>query len=74
MIDGHLLTDKMKVNLYMFCVLVLNGVGGEVDGINVVAEDEGAPGRRTVKLLKQLAQPTSLADTISDNVILRLGA
>jgi hypothetical protein len=26
--DGHLLSDKMKINLHMFGVLMLNEVGG----------------------------------------------
>jgi hypothetical protein len=40
--DGHAFPHKMEVDLNMLCVLVLNGVGGEVDGADVVVVDEGA--------------------------------
>jgi hypothetical protein len=41
--DGNLLLNKMKINLHMFDVLMLNGVGGDVHDVNVVAIDNGAP-------------------------------
>jgi hypothetical protein len=41
--DGNALTDKVKINLNMLSALVLNGVGGEVDGVDVVAIDQSAP-------------------------------
>jgi hypothetical protein len=34
--DGHVFPHKVDVDLDMFCVLVLNGVGGEVDGTDIV--------------------------------------
>jgi hypothetical protein len=37
--DGNTLVDKVKINLNMFGALVLNGVGGEVDGADVIALD-----------------------------------
>jgi hypothetical protein len=38
--DGNALVDKMKINLNMLSALVLNGVGAEVDGADVVAVDQ----------------------------------
>jgi hypothetical protein len=38
--DGNALADKMEINLNMLGVLVLNGVGGEVDVADVVAVDQ----------------------------------
>jgi hypothetical protein len=35
--DGNALVNKVKINLNILGALVLNGVGGEVDGANVVA-------------------------------------
>jgi hypothetical protein len=35
----------MKINLYMFGALMLNGVGGEVHGVDIVTVDESAPRR-----------------------------
>jgi hypothetical protein len=40
--DGNTFPDKVEVDLNMLCALVLNGVGGEVDGTNVVTVDESA--------------------------------
>jgi hypothetical protein len=40
--DGNLLSNEMKISLYMLCALMLNRVGGEVHGVNVVAVDESA--------------------------------
>jgi hypothetical protein len=37
---GNVLTDKVKINLNMLGALVLNGVGGEVDGTDVVIVDQ----------------------------------
>jgi hypothetical protein len=37
--DGNALTDKVEVNLNMLGVLVLDRVGGEVDGVDVVTVD-----------------------------------
>jgi hypothetical protein len=38
--DGNTLTIKVKINLNMLGAVVLNEVGGEVDGADVVAADE----------------------------------
>jgi hypothetical protein len=50
--DGHAFPYKVEVDLDMLRVLVLNVVGGEVDGVDVVAVDEGALHQRSMKLLK----------------------
>jgi hypothetical protein len=50
--DGHAFPHKVEVDLDMLRALVLNGVGGEVDGADVVAVDEGALCQRRVELLK----------------------
>jgi hypothetical protein len=43
--DDNLLSNKIKINLHMLGALILNGVGGEVHGVDVVAVDKGAPRR-----------------------------
>jgi hypothetical protein len=68
--DGDSLSDKMKINLHMFGVLMLNGVGGEVHGAGVVAVDESAPRRRTLELMEQLAQPGGLSHAVGDDAVL----
>jgi hypothetical protein len=40
--DGNVLPNEVEVDLDMLHTLVLNGVGGEVDGADVVTIDEGA--------------------------------
>jgi hypothetical protein len=50
--DGHAFPHKVEVDLDMLHALVLNGVGGEVDGADVVTVDECALCQRSVELLK----------------------
>jgi hypothetical protein len=50
--DGDSLSNKMKINLHMFRVLMLNGVGGEVHNADVVAVDQSAPRRQTLELME----------------------
>jgi hypothetical protein len=40
--DGNAFPDEVEVDLDMLCMLVLNGVGGEVDDADVVTVDESA--------------------------------
>jgi hypothetical protein len=68
--DDDSLSDKMKINLHMFGALMLNGVGGEVHGADVVAVDESVPRRRTLELMEQLAQPGGLSHAVGDGVVL----
>jgi hypothetical protein len=48
----HVFPHKVEVNLDMFCALVLNEVGGEVDDADIVTVDEGALHQQSVELLK----------------------
>jgi hypothetical protein len=50
--DGHTFPHKVEVDLDMLRALVLNGVGGDVDGANIVTVDEGALRQQSVELLK----------------------
>jgi hypothetical protein len=52
--DENLFSDKMKINLHMLGVLMLNGVGGEVHGADIVAVEEGATRRWGLELVEQL--------------------
>jgi hypothetical protein len=38
--DGNVLVDKVRINLNMLGALVLNGIGGEVDGADIVTVDQ----------------------------------
>jgi hypothetical protein len=72
--DGNALTDKVKINLNMLSALVLNGVGGEVDGVDVVAIDQSAPRQGVVQLHKQLTMPTRLCHAVGHDAVLCLSA
>jgi hypothetical protein len=72
--DGNLLSDKMKINLYMLRALMLNGVGGVVHGADVVTVDESAARWRSLELMQELVQPGGLNHTIGDGTVLGFGA
>jgi hypothetical protein len=48
--ESNLLTNKVDVQLDVLCATMMNGVGGEVDSKDVVAEDNGGLVNRTGKL------------------------
>jgi hypothetical protein len=55
MADGNLLSNKMKINLHMLGALMLNGVGGEVHGVDIVIVDKGGPRQWGLELVEQLS-------------------
>jgi hypothetical protein len=66
--DGNALADEVEINLNMLGVMMLDGVGGEVDRAGVVAIDQGDPRQEVVQLQKQLTEPACLCH----DVVLRL--
>ena len=70
--DGDTLADEVEIDLDMLRALMLDGVGGEVDGPDIVAVDECTPGQRAVKLLKKLMEPVRLRHTVGNGTVLRL--
>jgi hypothetical protein len=54
--------------------LMLDRVGGEVDGTNVVTIDHGGTAKRMMELLQELAQPAGFSNTIRHSPILCLSA
>jgi hypothetical protein len=54
--------------------LMLQGIGGEVDRVDVVAIDESGALEGAVKLMKKLTKPGSLGHAIGHTVILGLSA
>ena len=65
--DGDPVAHEVQVNLHMLRPLMLNGVGGEIHGVDVVAVDERALGERAVELRQELSKPGRLRHTISNN-------
>jgi hypothetical protein len=72
--DGNMLADKVKINLNMLGALVLNRVGGEVDGVDVIAVDQSGSRQRDVQLHKQSSKPTCLCHTVGHGAVLHLSA
>jgi hypothetical protein len=70
--DGHAFLHKVEVDLDMLHALVLNGLGGEVDGADVVVVDEGALRQQSMELLKELPQPAGLHHAIGHGLALSL--
>lgn len=56
--ERDLVTDKMKVNLYMLGSLMLHRIGGEVDYSDIVTVNHQRGLQRTMKFLQQLPYPT----------------
>ena len=53
--DGDPVAHEVQVNLHMLRLLMLDGVGGEIHGADVVAVDKRALGERTVELRQELS-------------------
>jgi hypothetical protein len=49
---SHTLADEVQVDLHMLCVLVLHGIGGEVDGANTFTLDKGGALKGAVELVE----------------------
>jgi hypothetical protein len=52
----------------------MNGIDGEVDSGDVVAEDNGGLVNRTGELREKLTKPSALSNCISHSTILSLSA
>jgi hypothetical protein len=48
--NDDLVTDEVEINFDMLYALMLNWVGCQVDGTNIVAIDKSAAGQRGVQL------------------------
>jgi hypothetical protein len=72
--NDNLLLDKMKINLHILSALMLNEIGGEVHGANIIAVDEGALRQRDLELVEQLTQPGGLSHTVGNDTIFGLSA
>ena len=71
--NGNPLPDEVEINLNMLGSLMLNRVGGHVDGADVVAVDQRNTPRRCMKLNEKLAQPSGFCNAISHCAMLSFG-
>jgi hypothetical protein len=70
--DGNAFPDEVEVDLDMLCMLVLNGVGGELDGADVVAVGESVLWQWSMELLDELPKSTSFSHIVGHGMILCL--
>jgi hypothetical protein len=62
---GSTIADEVKIDLYVLGALVLDRVRRHVDGANIVAEHNRNWRRWSMKLVEELANPSSLATTLA---------
>jgi len=70
--EGDSFCNEVQVDLNMLGSLMLNRVGGEVNGADIIAVDHCNTTEWAVKLYQKLAQPAGFGDSIRDCLILRL--
>jgi hypothetical protein len=70
----HLLTDEVNVDLDVLRAPMMNWIRCHVDCTHVVIEDNRGRGEGNVEFLQQLADPTALGNSMSNNPILGLSA
>jgi hypothetical protein len=68
--NGNTLADEVEVNLNMLRALMLNRVGGHVDGADVVTIYQSCMVKGSTKLLEELVQPSRFSDPVSHCAIL----
>ena len=71
--DSDPVANEVQVDLHMLRPLMLNRVGGEIHGADVVAVDERALGERAMELRQELSEPGRLRHAVSDSTVPRLG-
>jgi len=71
--DGYLFANEVMINLDMLGTLMLDWVGGHVDSTDIITIYQCSATERGMKLLKKLAQPRCLCNTISNCTVLCFG-
>ena len=72
--NGDPFPDEVEVNFHVLGALMLDGVGGEVDGADIVAVDETDGLQGLMKLVQELLQPGCLGNTVGNSPVFGLGA
>ena len=68
--NSNTLPHEVKINLNVHGALMLDGVGGHVDGADVVAIDQRSAPRRCMELEEKLTQPSGFGNAIGHGAIL----
>jgi len=64
--EGDSFSNEVQVDLNMLGSLMLNRVGGEVNGADIITVDHCNTTEWAVKLYQKLAQPAGFGDSIRD--------
>ena len=72
--NGDPFPDEVEVDFHVLGSLMLDEVGGEVAGADIVAVDEACGVQGMVKFLEQLPQPSGFSDAVGNSPVLCLGA
>jgi hypothetical protein len=67
--NSNTLPNEVKVNLNVLSSLMLNRIGGHVDGTDIVAIHQCSAPERRVQFVKKLAQPGGLCNSIGHRAI-----
>lgn len=68
--NSNHVTDKIHINLNMFGSLMLNRVGRQIDGTNIITVDKSGSRKRKMQLTKKVTKPCSLSYDISNTPVL----
>jgi hypothetical protein len=71
--NRDLLPDKMNIELDVLRPSVLNRIGREIHGADVVTVDNSGRGDRTSQLLQKMVEPTCLRDNSSHPTVFGFG-
>jgi hypothetical protein len=72
--ESNLLTNEVNIQLNVLGAAMMNGVGGEVDNRDVVAEDDSSLVNRAGELGEKLTKPRTLSNCIGHSMIFSLSA
>jgi hypothetical protein len=72
--DSDTLTDEVEVVLHVLRALMLHGIGGDVDHVDVVAIDKGHTHDGAVDITKKLTKLQNFGHAIGHNAILDISA
>jgi hypothetical protein len=71
---GNTIVNEVKIDLDVLGAVVLDGVHRHVDGTNIVTENNRSWRRWSMKLVEELANPSSLGNGVGHSTVLSLSA
>ena len=72
--QGHLVADKVNINLDMLRATMMNRISHHIHSTDVVAVDDRRRRQGRMKLLKELTEPARLSHGMCNSTVLSLCA